>query len=349
MFLDRLAFIFLIVFGVHSGFCQIPFKVLATFEETPIPPKPNYNLVSDWSALPQKVDEADKVPIGSKLVDGQEKALADVFFIHPTIFTYEPTNEFKWNADVNDKELNKKVDASTILNQASVFNGSCRVYAPRYRQAHYSAFTTDLPSNKKQSLDLAYEDIKAAFEYYLANWNDGRPIVIASHSQGTIHAGRLLKDYFEGKKLQNQLVEAYLIGIATPATYFENLKLSTSPDDVGGYVTWNTFHKGFIPDYYNDGLQNAACINPLTWSNTEELVNRKQNLGGVGLNFKFVEKMVGAQVHDGMLWVNRPNMFLALFVKTKIWHKADINLFWNNIRENVALRVDTYMEQRNGE
>lgn len=241
--------------------------------------------------------------------------------------------------------MNNQVDNSTILNQATVFNGSCKVYAPRYRQAHYSAFTTDLPSNKKQSLDLAYSDVKAAFEYYLKNWNNGRPIVIASHSQGTIHAGRLIKEFFEGKPLHNQLVCAYLVGIATPATYFSEIEVSTTPDHVGGFVSWNTFHKGFYPEYYREGLDKAVVINPLTWTNADSWVSHKNNLGGVGPNFKFKNKIVGAQVNKGMLWIDKPHLFGAIFLNTKIWHYADINLFWNNIRENVALRIEKFEAQ----
>lgn len=33
-------------------------------------------------------------------------------------------------------------------------------------------------------LELAYENIKCAFEYYMENYNDGRPIVVAGFSQG---------------------------------------------------------------------------------------------------------------------------------------------------------------------
>lgn len=328
-----------------SSYAQTPYEVLEPFEKSPQPVPPDYSILVNWSALPTKADFADRIPFKSDFKDMQDSAKADVFFIHPTIFTYEPKNEYKWNGSIEDIELNKKVDETTILNQASVFNGSCKVYAPRYRQAHYSAFTTDLPSNKKQSLDLAYSDIKAAFEYYMKHWNKGRPIVIASHSQGTIHAGRLLKEFFEGKELHKQLVEAYLIGIATPEDYFKELELSRSANHVGGFVSWNTFHKGYYPTYYNDGLNKAVCINPLTWTGETDWVSHKENKGGVGLKFKFVKNMVGAQVNDGMLWVDRPRMFLALLVKTKIWHAADINLFWNNIRENVALRINSFEAQ----
>ena len=66
----------------------------------------------------------------------------------------------------------------------------------------------------------AYADIKAAFEYYLKNYNHGRPIIIASHSQGSTHALHLLKDYFENKPLQKQLVAAYIVGMTIPTEFF---------------------------------------------------------------------------------------------------------------------------------
>lgn len=320
------------------------FKLSEPFSKSNMPETPDYKLIESWAAHPDKEDKADEVPLKSDVENKQEIARADVFFIHPTIYTYEPTNEYTWNADVNDVELNKKVDNSTILNQASVFNGSCRVFAPRYRQAHYSAFTTTVPENKKQALDLAYEDVKSAFLHYLENYNNNRPIVIASHSQGTIHAGRLIKEFIDEKPLQKQFVEAYLIGIATPPDYFKTIKLSDSAEHTGGFVTWNTFARGYYPNYYDDGLKSAACVNPLTWTTDEVYAPKKLNKGGVGLKFTMVDHLADAQIQDNMLWINKPYIRGRIFIKQKIWHAADINLFWMNIRENVALRIDTFLE-----
>ena len=84
-------------------------------------------------------------------------SLADVFFIHPTTFIgpgdhtsfLDPSSmdwgrivaemvAAPWNADLDDSVLNRRTDQQPVLYQASVFNGSCRVFAPRYRQAdHY--------------------------------------------------------------------------------------------------------------------------------------------------------------------------------------------------------------------
>jgi hypothetical protein len=315
------------------------------FDQQNTPQAPNYAQEDTWAALPTKNDAADKLPLKSNLTDTQSDAKADVFFIHPTTFTYEPKNQFLWNADVNDAELNEKTDNSTILNQATAFNGSGKIYAPRYRQAHYYSFLTPNSEDKKQSLDLAYSDVKAAFEYYLKNWNQGRPIIIASHSQGTVHAKRLLKEFFDGKPLQKQLVEAYLIGIATQPDTFENIKASQSADEIGGFVSWNTFARDFTPDYYKNGLNTAISTNPLTWKLDEEFAPKQLNKGGVGLKFTFAKQAADAQNHGGMLWINKPYIRGRMFIKTKIWHIADINLFWMNIRENVALRLEKYLNQ----
>jgi hypothetical protein len=110
-----------------------------------------------------------------------------------------------WNAQLNDETLNNKTDNSPILYQASVFNKQSRIFAPRYRQAHLRAFYTIDKNAKFNSLDLAYSDIKSAFEYYLQNHNHGQLIIIASHSQGTLHAAKLRKEYFENKPLQNPI------------------------------------------------------------------------------------------------------------------------------------------------
>ncbi len=338
-------FITIFLLGAIAGIAQNRVVLQTHFDLTNSPKSPDYTLSETWAALPTKEDAADRTPLKSNLADKQSEAKADVFFLHPTTFTYEPKNQFQWNADVNDAELNEKTDNSTILNQATAFNGSGKIYAPRYRQAHYYCFLTPNADDKKQALDLAYSDIKAAFEYYLKNWNNGRPIIIASHSQGTVHAKRLLKEYFDGKPLQKQLVEAYLIGIATQPDTFENIKASQSAEEIGGFVSWNTYARDFIPAYYNDGLNTAVCTNPLTWKLNEDFASKELNNGGVGLKYTFVEQAADAQVHQGMLWINKPYIRGRAFIKTKIWHVADINLFWNNIRENVALRLEKFISK----
>jgi hypothetical protein len=79
-----------------------PVTLQVRWKDSPIPPESDYSDENNWAALPSKKDAADRVPIGSPFKDEQASAKADVFFIHPTILTYEPTNEFKWNASFSD-------------------------------------------------------------------------------------------------------------------------------------------------------------------------------------------------------------------------------------------------------
>lgn len=316
-----------------------------------VPPAPDYKQSANWAALPTVKDAADSVPLKSGLKEEQAIAKADVFFIHPTIYTQHPTSgAFEWNADVNDAALNRKVDNSTILNQASAFNGSCKVYAPRYRQAHYYSFVTQNREEAQKAMDLAYSDVKAAFEYYLQNYQHDRPIVIASHSQGTAHAKRLLKEFFDGKKLRQKLVFAYLVGDITgiPAQpdEFKTIKPAQTPNESGGFASWHTYARGFFPDKYTaNRFASGVCTNPLTWRLNEDYASQTLNKGGVGLKFTFMPQLADAQVHKGLLWINKPYVKGRSLLRNKVWHTADINLFWQSIRENVALRIENYIQR----
>lgn len=338
----HLIFLFVLVF-VIIGCSKKSYVLKVNFQNSSVPTPPDYSNIQSWASLPERADAADSVPLKSGLKNQQASAAVDVFFIHPTTFTKAPTNGYQWNADVHDQELNRNTQLSTILNQASIFNGSCRVYAPYYRQAHYYSFITPNREDGKQALDLAYTDVKAAFEYYLAHYHQGRPIVIASHSQGSVHAERLLKEFFDGKELQKKLVVAYLVGRAISPTAFSSIPPTEKPDEVGVWASWNTFARGYYPTSYDSYFKGSLSTNPLLWNSREEFAGKELNHGGVGLHFTFVPNAVDAQNHQQILWINKPYIKGRAFLRTKTWHRADMNLFYMNIRENVALRIEHYM------
>jgi hypothetical protein len=326
---------------------NVPKVVLSkSWSEVSAPPEVAYDLSKNWAALPDKKDAADLVPKNSGFQDLQAEAKADVFFVHPTIFTYEPKDTYVWNGSVEDDYLNTMTDSSTILNQASIFNGSCKVYAPRYRQAHYYAFVTPNKSDKDAALDLAYQDVKRAFQYYLKNFNHGRPIVIAGHSQGTLHATRLLKEFFDEKPLQKQLVAAYIIGIATEKNTFQKIPACTSPSATGCFVSWTTFKQGYLPPWHPGTATNLVSTNPLSWTLDEEFVSKKSNKGGVFFGYKYAKQMADAQNHLGILWTNTPYVKGRMFVNIKNWHKADMNLFYTSIRENTGERISQFLSNK---
>ncbi|HEY5390674.1 MAG TPA: DUF3089 domain-containing protein [Hanamia sp.] len=303
--------------------------------------RPDYSSLNYWAASPFKYDPSDKVP--QDLKNETKDSLADVFFIYPTTYTDTQMPD-GWNADIDNESLNKKTDNSAILYQASVFNKYCRVFSPRYRQANIEAFYTSDTQRADAAFDTAYADVRNAFEYYLQHYNNGRPIIIASHSQGTFHAGRLLKEFFDNKPLQKQLVCAYIIGLPVFTNYFSELKPCRDSTATGCFVTWRTFEEGYIAPFIKKESLKAYVINPLTWTMDTALAPASLNRGGVLRNFnKAIPGLVQAQIHGNVLWVNKPKFFGSIFLKTKNYHIADYNLFYENIRENVGTRIRSFL------
>lgn len=314
------------------------------FSESPTPPSPDYSNPNHWSALPTKVDQADQSPKG--YIHNQDHAEADVFFIHPTTYTEKPKTIYAWNHDLRDEKLNDGVDNSATLFQASAFNLAGKVFVPRYRQAHYAVFLTSHPEDKKAALDTAYSDVSMAFQYYLDHYNQGRPFIIASHSQGTIHAARLLQDFVLNKPLQSKLVAAYIPGMAVPQDSLPGLPPCESDSATGCFVSWSTYEKGYVPPYYELALARAVCVNPISWELSENYTPKTQQKGATLRPFHLaLPQICDAQVHGGILWVTKPKFRGSWLWTDKNYHMGDINLFYFDIRENAALRVRSYLKQ----
>ncbi len=273
--------------------------------------------------------------------------MADVFFLHPTTFIKEIRNS-ALNADVNDDALNKETDEKTILNQASVFNNCARIFAPRYRQAHLKAYFRPNSDNSKEAFDTAYADLKKAFQYYLDHYNQGRPIIIAAHSQGAMHAIRLLKDFFDNKPLQNKLVCAYVIGWQIKPGDFNTIKTGQKADDINCIVGWRSFRAGENSRWSQVEKGGSVCVNPISWTTTQEKVSKEKSKGAVGKNLsKECKQCIGAQISpEGVLWVELPEEYSQQFERLKNLHIGDYNLFYEDIRENAALRVKTFLSRK---
>jgi len=317
--------------------CVSCLKPWRNFDAYPPPPAPDYRRAENWAALPDKKDSADLVPQNSGLREDQVSATVDVFFIHPT--TYYRNRS--WNADVDDQKLDDFTDRTTIKMQASVFNESGRVYAPRYRQATLYSFI-DKAGNREKALDLAYQDVRTAFRYYLDHFNRGRPLIIAAHSQGTYHAIRLIKEFFEpDSALYQKLVAAYLIGGPVTKNCFRRIPASDSANQTGCCIAWNTVR--WSRAAREPGLE---CVNPLSGKRDTAYIPAEMNLGGVPRSFDRVDKAVtGAKcAPGGALWVDKPSV-RGYPELAGSYHLVDYSLFYLNIRENVKVRVRAYFQK----
>lgn len=311
---------------------------LTTFDAETHATPPNYADAAHWSALAFRNDVADAVPGKEQWISDSLKQV-DVFYVHPTTYSKGDL----WNAAMDNKKQNRLVDKYPVRLQASVFNADCRVYAPRYRQAVVDVFYH--PSDDgKQALELAYGDVRAAFQYFLEHYNQGRPFIIASHSQGTHHARRLLAECVDTTALAKRMVAAYVIGLTVNSGMFEHLRMCDSANETGCYLSWMTYKEGYIPEW--EYHLTTECVNPLSWKCDTVLVPREANLGGVVFNASRPKrKATSARIYRKagemeILWVCTRAPWFQLM---KNLHVADYGLFYMDIRANVHQRIEAFV------
>lgn len=310
------------------------YKFLSNYKEIP-GGQPSYGNLAHWAAHPDKWDPSDSVP--KPLRGGYRLDDVDVFFLHPTTFT-DPANTLEYNARINDDSINLKTDYSSILYQASVFNGDARIWAPRYRQAHIGMYKYTDTVRALQAFDTAYADVKKAFLYFIEH-NNGRPFIIASHSQGTTHAKRLIAECVDTTNLRNRMVIGYLVGIPVDPEQFRNIPVCRDSLQTGCFVSWRTYRRGVESSGYNHDA-NAVVVNPLTWTTHPETGPKSLHKGAILYNFnQKVKHPNDAQIHNNLLWISRPRFFGGFMYRTKNYHAGDYNLFYVNVREDVRRRV----------
>ncbi|WP_240700194.1 DUF3089 domain-containing protein [Sphingomonas gei] len=91
--------------------------------------------------------------------------------------------------------------------QAARFGAKCRLFAPMYRQVTLTALRSMIGgATPAIDRDLAYRDVKAAWDDYLAHDNKGRGVVLIGHSQGSMILTQLLKREIEGKPAADRMI-----------------------------------------------------------------------------------------------------------------------------------------------
>jgi hypothetical protein len=325
---------------------------------------PDYAQQEYWAALPQMTDPADLIPDGIDATDIQGNAAADVFFIHPTGYLSSAT----WTSPLNPDSAAEENTKWMMANQASTFNGCCNVYAPRYREGSIILYFGDA-ARREAILKFAYADVERAFDYFIENYSDGRPFIIASHSQGTHHARRLLKSRIDGTPLYARMVAAYTIGsvnIHYSSAYFASLnqiKPCESASGTGCVVHWDTFADG-SPQAEKDTL----CTNPLTWQVNEDLAEAALNAGHVPPNVPYNVNLSKDNAPSGVVfnslaapqpqhtWAQcrSGSLFVALQdegvqsanLGQGSYHGLDYALFYMDIRANAKHRVEQWFARQ---
>lgn len=317
-------------------------------------PAPDYNQPSSWAAYPGTANGADDLPSDTAPAAAQD---TPVFFVHPTTYLAPVIGNAAFDPG-SAPEI--RVDEAVLRFQASVFNGCCTIFAPRYRQASLRAITSNTPRAYAAD-EIAYGDIADAFDRFL-EVNSTGPFVLAGHSQGSIHALRLLQERITGTPLQTRLVAAYLIGLALP-TQIEKTGMPVCRNEraTGCVISWNSVQRGrndrrrretsviwWQGTYQPIASRPLVCVNPLNWE-LDGSASATQNLGAIysaGRREPIpspIPALTGAWCEDGLLGVEIPanerSHFRDFLTLTGIYHDFDYGLFYENIRANVSARI----------
>ena len=376
--LISLILVFIFISPLIAGWLLAPDHEFGT---KPIPDAPDYSLRSHWAAWPDDSSPAERLPEGIDKVP-QEDRLAEAFFLHPTTYG----GKEYWLQPMDDEMTKRSTDLGTISRQASAFNGCCRVYAPRYRQANIVGHKAVW----EQLSDLGYSDILAAFRYFLAEIGPDAPIILASHSQGTFHLVRLLIEEVDGKPVMDRLVAAYTIGHSLSDSVLEaytDIDLCKTGTQTGCLAAWDAHESDKFPspwsyfeeedfwngkDYGGFTPSRRICVNPITWQADAIPSEKTDHLGALTLSTggKFdlgkvsdplpslIKGSVSVFCEQGersnWLMVNserdpelKASGVWALFERNL--HGYDYSLFWGNIRENAEDRTLAYLNGRGTE
>jgi hypothetical protein len=148
------------------------------------------------------------------------------------------------------------------------------VFAPIYRQeTNYGL--SHASSEPVGSDDPPWDDVQAAWNYYLQHDNQGRGVVIIGHSQGTILLQRLIAASIDGTSSQSLLVSAFLAGDPSLAVLpggvvggtFAHIPTCGAAAQTGCVYVWGSYLAGdtSAPPVFggarSDGYE-SACVNP---------------------------------------------------------------------------------------
>lgn len=290
-------------------------------------------------------------------------AQAAIFFVHPTTYI-APGTTAEWNMPVGDDESLAMADGF-VRNQAGLFTSIGPVWAPRYRQAHFGAFLTDEAEGGK-ALDAAYADVAAAFAAFLKA-NPQGPILLAAHSQGSLHLLRLLHDTVAGTALARRIVAVYAIG--WPVSVTADLPALGLPacerrGQAGCILSWQSFAEPADPTALfasydrGDGFTGTPrrgtpmlCVNPITGT-AGGVAEAKANLGTLDLRDPTVTPglipgAVPARCDTrGLLLIGQPPTLGPYVLPGNNYHIYDYALFAANIARDARERFASFQAAR---
>jgi hypothetical protein len=294
---------------------------------------------------------------------------AATFFIHPTTYS----GGSNWNAELDKESAINAVNSISLPNYAGPFESSSALFAPRYRQAALYAFM----NNREDGVlarRFAYKDVEQAFDAFLAEIGEERPIILVGVGQGGLHALGLLMNRFAGNEdLTARLVTAYLLETPVPLDLFAGPLLSIPPCETDLDIRCVNSFSAVLPSEerririltertmswspegelaFVEG-RGLLCVNPILSARTTEYASSRQHRGGVAAEGFTSDSMpvpipaqTGAQCTDGLLMTERPRAS-SLRRPSRLaedYREPPFNLFYEDLRLDAARRAETLLE-----
>lgn len=275
----------------------------------------------------------------------------DLIYFYPTCYVKE--NEASPElSDIDDVAMLENVH-NVFKRQTAIFSDSCNIYAPYYRQLN-PAYFASLSQTDYDSLAAyaASQDPANALDYYFKHFNRGKPFILAGHSQGGLIVSMLLADYMEQHpEYYERMIAAYVIGYPVTETFLaENphLKFAEGATDTGVIISYSTESSGNKNQYNVLVPEGTIAINPINWRRDETYAPVEENLGslaatgvfGAGLADARVDTERGVVVCDTV----NPEIYAdsGVYFGTGSFHSLDFDLYHENLKVNVADRINAY-------
>ena len=97
---------------------------------------------------------------------------------------------------------------------------------------------------------------------------------------------------------------------------------------------------------YQKWYKGRAVINPITWT-TESYASKELHKGFLYTDKRIYKQLFNTHLIDGAVWIDRPKgKFMLMSFTMRNYHIGDINLFWQDIRENAKLRAKNFLENK---
>lgn len=312
---------------------------------------------------------------GNEQVGGQ--TVADVFFVAPTVYMQQqdtwPTNMPLYNDPYYSQIYGTLenpgygvVFAGAVVQQMGIYdNEQVRFFAPVYQQMALNGYAAD-EATKQAALDKAFADVQKSFEYYMENYNEGRPVILAGFSQGAYMCIRLLNsssfnsstDTQRNATRKDQMVACYDIGwnytqADADSSGFPGAK---GESDTGVVISYNT-EAEYVTDsvMVPNGTENVLAINPLNWTTDGTPAGKGLNLGAVTFDGAKVATttpgLTGAYLDTerGTLKVPDTDIQVTYYLDGKdtmgegCYHMYDYTFFYTNLQKNVETRLAAYL------